>query len=332
MYHIPLLVYRRSAPTTTTQITHIPVAAIVAGNNDRQHFDANALSELARSIREHGLAQPPTLRPVPGGYEIVAGERRVRAMRDILGWQTIPAIVREMDDEQAAAIMLAENTSRADLNPVEEARAYRARLDRFGWEIERVAEVAGVSRQRVQDRLALLSLADDIQHYVRTGNFPVRHATLLADKGLDANRQRIALRLYNSAGNMPIFRWRNILNRLYEEQVAESQMGLFALESCLAEYVDADLPRKGREARTGAQADRSLPPVRHAKDDSMAPIFDRYIGDLHTAGKNEAAGAVANLYNLFVARGWVTVTGDLVLPEADDEAGLVGDELHEQPI
>lgn len=271
---------------TTTQISHIPVSKILAGDNDRKHFDANALSELAHSIREHGLAQPPTLRPVSGGYEIVAGERRVRAMRDILGWQTIPAIVRVMDDEQAAAIMLAENTSRADLNPVEEGRAYRARLDRFGWPIDRVAEVAGVSRQRVQDRLSLLTLADDIQHYVRTGNFPLRHATMLADKELDANRQRIALRVYNSAGNMPIFRWRNILNRLYEGQVAESQMGLFALESTLVEYVDADLPRKGREARTGARANRSLPPVRHTRDDSMAPIFDRYIADLQAAGKD----------------------------------------------
>ena len=114
--------------------------------------------------------------------------------------------------------------------------------------------------------------------------------------------------------------------------MAESQMGLFSLELTLVDFVNEDLPRKGRSARTGAQAGRQLPPVRHAKDDSMAPIFDRYIQDLIDKGDQDAAGAVANIYNLFVARGWVTVTDPVQLPQINDDVGTVGDEIHEEAI
>lgn len=313
----------------TAQITHVPASAIVRGPNDRQVFSAVALDELAASINEHGLAQPPTLRPLPcGGYEIVAGERRVRAMRDVLGWGEIPALVRAMDDETASAIMLAENTGRVDLNPVEEAEAYQARITRFGWSVAKVAETAGVSVMRVRNRLDLLTLVTDVQHFVKIGQFPDTYALLLRD--LDGNRQRIALRLYNRAPSMPLMRWRDLVSQLWEQQQAESQMGLFALELQLIDEVDslADIPAKGKRALTGAQADRSLPPVRYADDDSMAPIFDRYIRDLSAAGHAEAAGALANVYNLFVLRGWVTVRSDVELPRLNADAGRVEDELH----
>ncbi|MCP4644493.1 MAG: ParB/RepB/Spo0J family partition protein, partial [bacterium] len=93
---------------TTARITQVPARHIVAGTNDRQVFNAAELAELAASIDEHGLAQPPTLRPIDDDrFEIVAGERRVRAMRDVLKWSEIPALVRAMDDETASAIMLA---------------------------------------------------------------------------------------------------------------------------------------------------------------------------------------------------------------------------------
>jgi len=119
-----------------SQIHQIPVEKIIVGNNDRKQFNQQGLAELATSIAEHGLAQPPTLRPVIDGmYEIVAGERRTRAMRDVLKWKFIPAIVRDLDDQQASAIMLIENIERKDLNPMEEAQAYSERMKRFAWRI-----------------------------------------------------------------------------------------------------------------------------------------------------------------------------------------------------
>jgi ParB/RepB/Spo0J family partition protein len=314
--------------STTPQVQLIDTALIVAGSNDRQQFNANALADLAASIDEHGLAQPPTFRPLPGGqYEIVAGERRTRACRDLLGWTEIPAIVRDLSDEEAAAIMLAENTGRADLNPIEEATAYQVRIDAFDWDAARVAETAGVSVQRVHDRLALLALVEDIQHFVKIGAFPVSYAKMLTD--LDANRQRIALRLFNRSASMPMHRWRGVVQQLLDDQAKENMASLFDLEALLAEQIDQheDRPVKGKQARTGALAGRELPPVRFSKSDSMAPIMDRYIRDLQEADQDTAAAAVANIYNLFVARGWVTVTDNVVLPKIT-EAGSVADELH----
>ena len=122
----------------------IPVELIYAADNDRKSFAQSELVSLAESIRDHGLAQPPTVRPVGSRYEIVAGERRVRAIRDVLGLTSIPVMVRALDDSAAAAIMLAENMHRADLDPIEEASAYAGRMERFEATVAEVAEVANV--------------------------------------------------------------------------------------------------------------------------------------------------------------------------------------------
>ena len=99
----------------TYTVTEIAVGDILAGDNDRRHFDASALEDLAASIAADGLGQPPTVRPFGEGYQLVCGERRTRAMRDVLGWTSIPCIVRDMSDAEASALMLAENTARAGL-------------------------------------------------------------------------------------------------------------------------------------------------------------------------------------------------------------------------
>jgi ParB family chromosome partitioning protein len=182
-----------------TQVTLLPVSHIIAGNNDRKTFDAAKLTELATSIASHGLAQPITVQPCGDHVQIVAGERRFRAIAHILKWETAPCLIRELSDEEASAIMLAENTSRADLNPLEEATAYQERAHRFGWSFDKIALTAGVSAELVKRRISLLTLNDDIQHLVAGGHFPLGHAEALTD--LDANRQRIAVRIYRESKN-----------------------------------------------------------------------------------------------------------------------------------
>ncbi len=318
-----------------TDIVNIPADRLVAGDNDRWTFDAAALRELADSIATHGLAQNPVVRPHPteaNTWEIVAGERRCRAMRDVLEWETIPCIVRDLDDEAAAAIMLAENTGRVDLNPIEEAQAYQRRIDRFGWTRARIAEAAGVHVSQVIARLRLLELEEDVQHYVRVGQFPANFADVLS--ALDANRQRIAMRAYNRAQTMPLHRWRDIVRKLRDDQDAEAQQPLFTLELKIMEVVETndDRPSKGRDARTGAPAGRDLPPVRWSQDwRSMARVLDGYIHDLMEMGHMEGAAAVANVYNVFVAHGYVFVPDDATLPRMTD-AGTVGEELHESAV
>ena len=172
----------------------VPLKSIIAGKNDRTTFDPVKLADLAASIQEHGLQNPVTLRTrLDGKYEIVAGERRVRAYQ-INKAVVIPAIVQDLTDEQAAAIMLAENVSRADLDPIDEASAYKRRIDDFGWTVPDVARKAGVSTVRVQQRLRLLDLRLDLQDLVRSSNLELGYAVIISQAGLDLNFQTLAFK------------------------------------------------------------------------------------------------------------------------------------------
>lgn len=306
-------------PSAVT-VQRIPVKLIRAGNNDRKRFDENALRELAASIKERGLVQPITVRPMDGGawYEIVAGERRYRAVSQILEWETIDALVRDLSDEEAAALMLVENTSRVDLDPMAEATAYNLRVERFGWSVAQIADVAGVSTERVRGRLRLLKLTEDIQHFVRTNQFPVGHAQLLVE--LDNNRQRIALRVFNSARSMPLARFEEVVAQLRQQQAEESQIDMFALELKLVEAVEADAltALRGKKARTGAPVDTNLPTVKVNGKDSVGDIMDRYIMELLQTGRADAAAAIGNIYNTLVAGNWVAVPAGSILAKSSD--------------
>ncbi len=200
-------------------VATIALADIDAGQNDRQTFSEDSLRELADSIEAHGLAQPPTVRRSPAGrYEIVAGERRVRAMR-MLGWSEVPAFVRDMDDATASAIMLAENVQRADLDPLEEARAYRSRMDRFGYSVADLAREANVPSERIRKRLSLLSLTDDVARLVSRRLLPLSFAYCLTP--LDSNRQLLAIRAYQSSP-LTLEQFRALTSRLYGEQQQDS--------------------------------------------------------------------------------------------------------------
>ena len=277
-----------------TEIKNLKVSRIEPGNNDREVFDAVALEELAASIGEFGLAQPITVRPVDDHYEIVAGERRFRAISHILEWDTIPCIVREMSDQEASAIMLAENTGRADLNPIEEAKAYKKRVDEFGWDAEAIAKIAGVSKNLVRRRLLLLNLAEEIQLLLSFENIGLCHAEIMTK--LDVNRQRIAVRIYNKSNGLTYRAFRHIVDELYEEQ---SQEELFDLENFWVEQVETDKNPvlNGYDAVINAPTRDDLPPVvdrSEAKNAGQA--IKRFIDDLVKNGNDEEAEVVGTLY------------------------------------
>ncbi|WP_116996301.1 ParB/RepB/Spo0J family partition protein [Desertimonas flava] len=180
-------------PTATDmRIVDLPVDQISPECNDRTKFDETAIVALAESIARNGLAQPITVRPRPDsdGYWLVAGERRWRAHRH-LGASTIKAIVRDLDDRRAQDVMLVENMARQDLNPIEEATAYRKRLD-AGLDIDELAKIAGVSVARIRWRVGLLELTPEIQKLVASGDFGPGYAGSMP--GLDPQRQQLALR------------------------------------------------------------------------------------------------------------------------------------------
>lgn len=145
----------------------------------RRSFDEKALAELADNISQHGVLQPILVRPIGGGiYRIVAGERRWRAAR-IAGLSEIPAVVRELDDLQAAQISLIENIQRSDLDPIEEAAAFRRLMDEFGMTQEQLARTIGRSRSAIANSLRLLTLDEQVKQMVASGKLSPGHAKLL---------------------------------------------------------------------------------------------------------------------------------------------------------
>lgn len=146
----------------------------------RTFFDEENIKGLAESIKEHGLIQPIVVRPLPNGitYQIIAGERRWRACK-LLKMEEVPVIIRETDELEAAQLAIVENVQRADLNPVEEAMAYRALMDKYGMTQDRLAEVMGKSRPYIANLTRLLSLPEEALSALSNGEISVGHAKVL---------------------------------------------------------------------------------------------------------------------------------------------------------
>lgn len=157
----------------------------------RQYFDETAITELADSIRQHGLIQPIVVRPMEEGYQIVAGERRWRACR-MLGMSEVPVVIKEFSDEETAQIALIENIQRQDLNPVEEAAAYRALMDEYGMTQEALSKAVGKSRSAIANSVRLLNLPDEIVEMLKKGKLSAGQAKAIASANSEEDMLEIA--------------------------------------------------------------------------------------------------------------------------------------------
>lgn len=146
----------------------------------REVFDLEGLESLQESIRQHGMLQPVVLRESgeDGRYQLVAGERRLQAAR-ALGWERVPAIVRQVDDRELAELALIENLQREDLHFLEEARGYQRLLEEFGLTQRELAERVGKGQSTVANKIRLLQLAAGVQEIVRERGLTERHARAL---------------------------------------------------------------------------------------------------------------------------------------------------------
>lgn len=162
-----------------SQILSVPIEDIIPNRfQPRLSFDDSSLQELANSIKEHGIIQPLVLRKLGEKYEIIAGERRYKAAK-IAGLTQVPAIITEMNDQQSAEVAIVENIQRKDLNAIEEAKSYRALLDKGFLTQEELAKKMGVSQSAISNKLRLLSLADAVQNALMEGKISERHARSL---------------------------------------------------------------------------------------------------------------------------------------------------------
>lgn len=158
----------------------------------RATFDEQGLEELSRTIQTHGMIQPIVVRPKGSGYELIAGERRLRAAKK-LGMATVPAIVREMSDSQAATAALIENLQREGLSPVEEAWAYRQLMELHGLTQESLAQRLGKGQSTIANKLRLLQLPEEVQQALMERRISERHARALLSVP-DVELQRRLLR------------------------------------------------------------------------------------------------------------------------------------------
>lgn len=141
----------------------------------RREFDAEGIKELRDSIAENGLLQPLVVRRADAGFELVAGERRLRAMRD-LGWEAAPAVLRDLSDEAMLVLALVENIQRENLNAIEEASAFQQLIDGFGFTQKEVAERLGRDRSTISNALRLLALPIPVRELVEQDRLTAGHA------------------------------------------------------------------------------------------------------------------------------------------------------------
>lgn len=171
----PALVEARAEGATR----QVPLSALRPNPYQPRHdFPEEALAELTESLRTSGLLQPIVVRPANGHYEIIAGERRWRAA-ERLGWQEIPAVVREVDDRTLLALALVENLQRDGLSPIDEARGYHRLMTEFNASHADVAELVGRDRSTVANAVRLLKLPEAVQRMLHEGRLTTGHARAL---------------------------------------------------------------------------------------------------------------------------------------------------------
>ncbi|HEX7590562.1 MAG TPA: ParB/RepB/Spo0J family partition protein [Candidatus Limnocylindrales bacterium] len=266
----------QSSPAGAAPI-EIPISRI-RGNpyQPRQKMEQKALESLAASIALHGVLQPVLVTEVLDGYQLVAGERRVRAAQ-MAGLDHVPAVVRQMAQRDQLAIAIVENVQRADLNAMEEAHAYRQLADEFGLTQDEIAGRVGRARSTVANTLRLLDLEPSVQQALGEGNISEGHARALAGASPTAQRQLVQTVM---ARDLSVRQTEELVRRLREQPTAAARAS--AVET------DADMDRLEEDLRHALGTKVSLARSRkggrivieYYSDEEFSRLYDRLTGGI----------------------------------------------------
>jgi ParB family transcriptional regulator, chromosome partitioning protein len=244
----------------------------------RTRMDESSLTELAQSIKSQGLMQPVLVRPLgAGSYEIIAGERRVRAA-GIAGIDDIPVLVRDVPDEAAAVMALVENIQREDLNPLEEAQGLQRLIDEFRLTHDQAAQAVGRSRSAASNLMRLLNLTDPVQKLLLDGELEMGHARALlalaaAEQILCAN-EIVAKRLsVRETERLVAKRSEGGVAGVKRPQVAEKSRDIVRIEEQLADRLTA--PVQIRLKRRGADGGRGEIAIAFGSLDELNGVLDK---------------------------------------------------------
>mgnify|MGYP001623818759 FL=1 len=192
-------------------------------NQPRKYFDPEAIAQLAESIRQYGVLNPLTVRRAPGGgYELVAGERRLRAAR-VAGLNDVPCLVIAADNEDSSAIALVENLQRRDLDFFEEAEGFKRLIDQYGLTQEEAARKVGKTQSAVANKLRLLRLSQQNMELIRSANLTERHARCLLR--LEDETDRINATKYIIEHDLNVSRSEQYIDALLKEKDAPQVVG-----------------------------------------------------------------------------------------------------------
>src|SRR5205814_7505187 len=244
----------------------------------RQRVDEEALAQLVDSIREHGVLQPILVTETPDGYQLVAGERRLRAAQ-LAGLTRIPAVVRQLADRDQLELALVENLQRADLNAVEEAAAFRQLIDDFAFTQEQLAARFGRARSTVANTLRLLDMRPAIQAAVADGRISEGHARAMA--GLPEAEETRLLALIQTRG-LSVRQTEELARRLRDASAAS------AAAAAGPSKADPELERVEEELRQALGTKVSLARSRRGgrivieyySDEELSRLYERLIGSV----------------------------------------------------
>ena len=268
------LIPQRAAGSTA--VVDVPLARIVPNpHQPRRHMDDAGLEELAASIREHGVLQPVLVTETLDGYQLIAGERRVRASR-LAGLERIPALVRQLADRDQLEVALVENVQRADLDPIDEALAYRQLIDEFGLTQERVAERVGKARATVANTLRLLDLHPDIQTAISEGRLTEGHGRALG--GLAPDGQAHVLGTVLRQG-LSVRQTEELVRRLREPRTQVAGTAATHRLDPDLERVEADLRvRLGTKVSLSRSRKGGRIVIEYYSDEELGRLYERLIG------------------------------------------------------
>jgi ParB family chromosome partitioning protein len=205
-------------------VHHIPIEMVGANPfQPRTRFNESALQELTDSIKANGILQPVILRRLADdSYELVAGERRLRAAK-LAGLDAVPAIVREVDDRRMMELALIENIQREDLSPIDEAKAFHALIQTIGLTHDEISERVGKQRSSITNSLRLLGLPPEVQDMVSRGTLSAGHGRALL--GLETSGDQLATARYVSSKGFSVRRTEALINRKLRRQHSRPRAG-----------------------------------------------------------------------------------------------------------
>ncbi len=240
----------------------------------RVRMDPDALATLAASIREHGVIQPVLVTETIDGYQLVAGERRVRAAR-LAGLERIPAVVRQLADREQLELALVENLQREDLDPLESARAYQQLIGEFGFTQERLAERVGRARSSVANTLRLLELHPAVQAAVAAGTITEGHGRAIG--GLPPEMQGRVLGTVVE-GDLSVRQSEELVRRLREPRPDSAHAAPRTPDPDL-ERVEEDLRRAlGTKVRLARSRRGGRIVIEYYSDEELGRLYERLIG------------------------------------------------------